>query len=105
MSSGMDELAAIYVIADPDQDRWTEACRRYCAEQGYNLAAVVLVEPGDDGARWAQVHAMADRGELDVLVVARRDQLPRRRRPRVEVVAEMPDRRHARHHNRPRIIR
>lgn len=59
---------------------WTDACGEYIQHRGYRLAAVC--------SAWADVVRLVFDGTADVVVVGRRDHLPRDRRPRVEVVTE-----------------
>jgi len=98
------ERAVLYVPIGEESERWQRIDLDYCDAMGYRFVAVVLADP-DDPERWREVHGMASRDELDVLVVARRDHLSARRRPRIEVVAEMPARGRERPHDHPRIIR
>lgn len=59
---------------------WTDACGEYVQRRGYHLAAVC--------SAWADAIRMVINGVADVIVVGRRDHLPRDRKPRVEVVTE-----------------
>lgn len=59
---------------------WTDTCGEYVQRRGYRLAAVCSV--------WADVIRLLFGGKADVVVVGRRDHLPRDRKPRVEVVSE-----------------
>lgn len=74
-------LAVVFLPpGTPGAGLWTDACGEYIERRGYRLAAVC-------GA-WADAIRMVLGGEADVVVVGRRDHLPRDRTPRVDVVAE-----------------
>lgn len=66
----------------PGAGIWRDACAEYVELRGYRLAAVC--------SAWADAITMVFDGEADVVVVGRRDHLPRDRTPRVDVVAEEP---------------
>lgn len=64
----------------PAAGQWTDACGEYVERRGYRLAAVC--------SAWADAIRMVINGLADVIVVGRRDHLPRDRKPRVEIVTE-----------------
>lgn len=72
--------AVVYVPPDPAAERWRSVCADYCTRHRYNIVAVA-------GA-WEDVITLLGRGDAQVVVVARRDQLPADRRSRLEVVTE-----------------
>lgn len=82
----IDRLSAVIFVPDgPEAPRWERVNLEFCERKGYAVVAVVRWRPGDE---WRELHDMAGREEFDVLVVARRDHLPAKRRPRIEVVEE-----------------
>ncbi len=64
----------------PGAGRWTDACAEYIQRQGFRLAAVC--------GSWRDAVRLIFDGEAEVVVVGRRDQLPRDRTPRLDVVVE-----------------
>lgn len=72
--------AVVFRPPGPGSGVWTDACGEYIERRGYRLAAVCSV--------WRDVVRLVFDGLADVVVVGRRDHLPRNRRPRVEVITE-----------------
>lgn len=64
----------------PAVTQWTDACGEYIQRRGYRLAAVC--------SAWRDAIRLIFDDEADVVVVGRRDHLPRDRTPRVDVVVE-----------------
>lgn len=64
----------------PAAGLWTDACGEYVQRRGYRLAAVC--------SKWGDAMRMIFDGLADVVVVGRRDHLPKDRTPRVDVVVE-----------------
>jgi hypothetical protein len=77
-------LQAVIFIPASDLQRWAAICLDYCAARKYELAGIVLVDQGG----WEAVVDMLHRGVAQIVVVARREHLPRGRVPRIEVTAE-----------------
>lgn len=78
--------AVVYVPGGPEADRWTAACLGYCDERGYVVVAVLVAT--HRGRQWMDARRMAGAELYDVLVVARWDHLPAKRRPRIEAVQD-----------------
>ncbi len=82
--------AVIWLADDPEWERYAARCVDYCDRVGYEVVAVIS---GHAGGSWDDVTGVVIRdGRAGVCVVASRDQLPRDRTPRIEVVAD--ERRH-----------
>lgn len=75
-------LAAVVLVPPGIQGSglWTDACAEHVQKRGYRLAAVC--------SAWADAMRMIFDGIADVIVVGRRDHLPRDRTPRVDVITE-----------------
>lgn len=96
------EQAVIFVPAGPEAARWERVCRDYCERMAYRVVSIVRWRPRSS---WRDIRALAGRNAFDVLVTARRDHLPSRRRPRIEVIEEIVMPRRGSSSRRPRIIR
>lgn len=75
--------AAIYVptdLAERDLAIWRERCIAHCLQRGYDIVVVVTGGP----AAWEQLHADLTAGDIQIVVVGRREHLPPQRLPRVE---------------------
>jgi hypothetical protein len=74
-----DERAVIFVPHNSTQRyRWTEECRVYCRNHGYEVVGVADT--------WEKARDTVTAVGAEVIVVARRRHLPPDRSPRVEVV-------------------
>ncbi len=81
----MPKLTAVQAIlfvplAGPSAKRWLRACYDFAARRGYNVVSVVR--------NWPDVFEMIRADRATVVVVGRREHLPRERSPRLEVVTE-----------------
>jgi len=83
-----DLRAVIYLPAGEQMDRWRRTCALHVEARGYELVSIVIDEAS--GERWSSIQALLRDGRVDVIVVARRDQLPPDRLPRIEVASEEP---------------
>lgn len=73
----MANLKAVIYIAGDDHDIITRRCLLHCAEQGYDVASIVM-EVGDRCERWRAALAEIANGRADVLVLAgSKPELPR----------------------------
>jgi hypothetical protein len=75
-----DELAAVILVPDVEQDRWLARCMDHIERCGYRLAAIVR--------RWEDAHRLIGAGQVQVVVVARPEHIPPQRVPRFEVAGE-----------------
>lgn len=75
------ENALIFVPEGDDYEAAAARCMEYVASAGYRLDGMVLGE-------WDTVRQMMMAGQIDVVIVASRDELPEHRSPRIEIVAE-----------------
>jgi hypothetical protein len=76
-----DELAAVILVPDAEQDRWLTRCMHHIEQCGYRLEAIVQ--------RWEDAHQLVGAGQVQVVVVARPEHLPPQRVPRFEVAGEV----------------
>jgi hypothetical protein len=83
-----DLRAVIYLQAGEQMARWQRICGTHVEARGYELVSIVI--DGADGAKWPDVLTLLRGDRADVIVVARRDQLPKDRLPRIEVATEEP---------------
>lgn len=78
--------AVIWVAASEDWERHAARCADYCQRLGYEVIAVVAEAAG---GKWDDVDQIVlTDGRAEVVVVSDRDQPPRNRTPRIEVVAD-----------------
>lgn len=79
--------AVIYVAEHTNMEVAQAACLAHCEERGYLVKSLILGDRA--GVRWHEgVQAMLFKGEVDVVVIYSRADLPPARLPRVEVVAD-----------------
>jgi hypothetical protein len=83
-----DLRALIYIPGGEQMTRWQRICGQHVEARGYRLVSIVIDDAG--GAKWPNVLTLVRAGQADVIVVARRDQLPKDRLPRIEVATEEP---------------
>jgi hypothetical protein len=77
-------MARAVIICPSESARWYQhwmtMCVDYCRQQGYETVGVT-----ED---WQGARRMLDAHEAEVIVVAKREHLPKSSGPRLEVIAE-----------------
>lgn len=73
--------AVLFVpCAGQNAARWIDACAEHATKRGYKVVSIVKA--------WDDVIKMIRAGQATVVVVGRRDHLPRNRTPRLEFVTD-----------------
>jgi len=75
--------AAIYLptdLAERDLATWRERCINHCVAMGYDIEVVVT----GPAAAWQQLQDDLRDGDIQIVVVGRREHLPPQRLPRIE---------------------
>lgn len=96
-------LRALIFVTREHLDDYCPRCADYLNRCGMELTAVVIDD--GDGRRWPEVATLLANGEVDVVVVATRAELPPDRLPRIDVVAERSRRMIPDQRCRPRLLR
>lgn len=76
----------IYLPDTPDRDVWERLAVEYCERNGYKIVGLVVRRDVDE--QWADIFAMLGAGNIDLVVVCRRDHLPAGRLPRIEAITD-----------------
>lgn len=85
----MPARRAVIFVPHFDRRRWEDICYAAAAAHGEEVAAAVADRTAGGG--WRDAEAMIQRGEADVILVARWDHVPPDALPHVRVVAEADD--------------